>query len=191
MQMKLMGEVKVMLSCLVALNLLKSGQSWWCRKDGRGGGVKDGWTIGLVQLRRSIPSLCLALILTSCNATKGYGRDYLPGGVEYYSVGSSLNKEYFTASVTRVQYDYALYPSVRWWIDSRPPANPSAINMLQSYIPLHVRWELKDGRQFIAENIDVRAVMHNYFQHNDLKMQWQREGRGWAIGDSYCKWMRW
>lgn len=139
----------------------------------------------LLRLRRALLSSCLALSLLFCSTADSNARDYLPGGVEYYSVGSALDKEYFTKSVDRVQYDYALYPKHRWWIDSGPPANPSAINMLQTYMPLHVRWKLKDGRQFIAENIDVRAVMREYFKHNDLKMQWQREGRNWAIGDSY------
>jgi hypothetical protein len=140
---------------------------------------------GMAKLRGTVLSLCLALNLIVCGITVGHARDYLPGGVEYYSVGSSLDKDYFTKHVERVQYDYALYPKHRWWIDSGPPANPSAINMLQSYMPLNVRWKLKDGRQFVAENIDVRAVMREYFKHNDLKVQWEREDRSWAIGDSY------
>lgn len=147
---------------------------------------QNALAVGMARLRGAMLSLGIAMSLIVCGIAVGHARDYLPGGVEYYSVGSALNKDYFTKSVTRVQYDYALYPSVRWWIDSGPPANPSAINMLQSYMPLHVRWELKDGRQFIAENIDVRAAMREYFKHNDLKVQWQREGRSWAIGDSYA-----
>ena len=140
---------------------------------------------GVAKLRAAMLTLCLVLSLSACSTTGGHARDYLPGGVEYYSVGSALNKDYYTTYVTRVQYAYSLYADHRWWQDSRPPANPSAINMLQSYMPLHVRWELKDGRQFIAENIDVHAAMREYFKRNDLKVQWQREGRSWAIGDSY------
>lgn len=145
--------------------------------------TQEAFSVGMAKLRGATLSLVLALGLVLSSATDGHARDYLPGGVEYYSVGSSLNKDYFTKYVTRVQYAYSLYADHRWWQDSRPPSNPSAINMLQSYAPLHVRWELKDGRQFVAENIDVRAVMFEYFKRGDLKLQWQREGRNWAIGD--------
>ncbi len=48
---------------------------------------------------------------------------------------------------------------------------------LQAYYPLHVRWKLKDGREFILEDIDVRAIMREYFKTNDIKLPWQREGR--------------
>lgn len=51
------------------------------------------------------------------------------------------------------------------------------LNVLQMYYPLSVRWELKDGRQFIAENIDVRAAMQTYFKTHDIQLQWQREKR--------------
>lgn len=42
-----------------------------------------------------------------------------------------------------------------------------------------MRWELKDGRQFILENIDVRSIMKEYFKDktNDITLPWKREGR--------------
>ncbi len=48
---------------------------------------------------------------------------------------------------------------------------------MQAYYPLHVRWKLKDGREFILENIDTAALMREYFKTHKLQLQWQREGR--------------
>lgn len=129
--------------------------------------------------------LSLALLLGACSFVPGNARggDYLPGGVQFYSAGSAQNKEYFTQNVNRVQYDYSIFSNQRTWGDSGTTIAPSTLNMLQTYYPLHVRWELKDGRQFIAENIDVRSLMREYFKAHDIQMQWQREGRARAEGD--------
>jgi hypothetical protein len=58
------------------------------------------------------------------------------------------------------------------------------MNMLRVYYPLHVRWELKDGRQFILENIDVAAIMREYFKTHLLELPHQRDHRQRAEGDS-------
>lgn len=56
---------------------------------------------------------------------------------------------------------------------------------LYAYYPLHVRWKLKDGREFMLENIDIRAIMSDYFKNHEIQLQWQREGRARdRIGDS-------
>ena len=59
---------------------------------------------------------------------------------------------------------------------SRSKVTPN-LNMLPAYYPLHLRWKLKDGREFMLENIDIRAIMREYFKTHDLKQQWQRENR--------------
>jgi hypothetical protein len=84
-----------------------------------------------------------------------------------------------------VQYNYALYSKERLWVDSGVTPAPATLNMLQAYYPLSVRWELKDGRQFIAENIDVRALMREYFKSHDIKLQWQRDRRQKVEGDYF------
>lgn len=56
---------------------------------------------------------------------------------------------------------------------------------LQAYYPLHVRWKLKDGREFMLENIDIRAIMRDYFKTHDIQLQWQREGRPKAKSGDY------
>ena len=112
------------------------------------------------------------------------GRDYLPGGSQFYSFGVSQSEENFE-NVKRAQSTYNLYSKEKYWQDVKPSRAPGFINQLQSYYPLSVRWELKDGRQFIA-NIDVRAVMQEYFKSNDLRMQWHIERREKAkSGDGY------
>jgi hypothetical protein len=124
-------------------------------------------------------ALGLALWLAACAqmTAPNTGRDYLPGGAAFYSAGSAQNKGYFMKHVKRVQSDYSLYSGQRHWGDDGPNPAPAHLNRLQIYYPLHVRWELKDGRQFIAENINVRAIMQDYFKTHAIQLQWQREGR--------------
>lgn len=130
-------------------------------------------------LIRQLLVLCFALCLVACGQLPGssQGRDYFLGGAAFYSAGPVQNKDYFLKHVKRAQSDYSLYSGTRHWGDDGPNPAPATLNMLQMYYPLHVRWELKDGRQFIAENIDVRAVMREYFKSNDIKLPWQIERR--------------
>ncbi len=51
------------------------------------------------------------------------------------------------------------------------------LNILQSYYPLSVRWQLKNGQQYMLENIDVRSIMQQYFQTNTIDLPWNKEGR--------------
>lgn len=122
--------------------------------------------------------VCLALLFSACASASGQpqGRDYFPGGVQFYSYGVSQSKENF-ANVERAQSDYTLFAGTRHWIDITPRRSPSEFNLLQSYSLLHVRWKLKDGREFMLEKIDIRAIMREYFKTNDIQMPWQKEGR--------------
>jgi hypothetical protein len=133
----------------------------------------------------------MALWLSACASVGGgasgqtQGRDYFPGGVPFYSYGVSQSKENF-ANVERAQSDYTLYAGSRHWIDVTPRRSPSEFNLLQSYSLLHVRWKLKDGREFILENMDMRPIMREYFKTHDIQMPWQKEHRPKAdVGDLY------
>lgn len=113
------------------------------------------------------------------------GRDYFPGGSPDYSWGLSQTKDDF-AQVEKAQSYYGVYRNVRSWqyITTASRASATIIG-LQAYYPLSVRWRLKDGREFILENIDIRAIMRDYFKSHDLQLQWQREGRPKEkVGDS-------
>ncbi len=132
---------------------------------------------------------CLAIALVSLwfgtsQKTVAQQRDYFPGGAQFYGYTVAQGRENF-ANVRRAQSEYSLYPNHRTWIDHRP-GKGGGMFMLSSYYLLHVRWELKDGRQFIAEKIDVRAIMGEYFKNNNIQLPWQKEGRPMATsGDSY------
>lgn len=133
------------------------------------------------RILRYFVLVSLTLWLMACaNGSGGgaaQGRDYFPGGSPSYNWGISQSKENFT-NVERAQSDYRLYTTQRTWIDFQPSVRASAtIIGLYAYYPLDVRWKLKDGREFILENIDVRAIMHEYFKSHDIPLQWQREGR--------------
>lgn len=126
----------------------------------------------------TLPRLALLLWLAACTALPSHSqeRDYFPGGSPYYSYGVSQSKENF-ADVEIAQSTYGMYSKERHWATIRPMVAPGFYNMLQAYFPLSVRWQLKDGRQFMAENIDVRAIMREYFKSNDIQLPWQKEGR--------------
>lgn len=112
------------------------------------------------------------------------GRDYFPGGSQFYSYGVVQSKENF-ANVERAQSDYTMFVTERTWSDDKVVRAPGHLNMLQAYYPLHVRWKLKDGREFILENIDIRSIMREYFRTHDIQLQWQREGRPRARSGDY------
>ena len=123
----------------------------------------------------------LTLWLMACASGSGgraaQGRDYFPGGSPSYDWGISQSKENF-ANVQRAQSDCILYTTQRTWIDFQPSVRASATMIgLYAYYPLHVRWKLKDDREFILEPIDVRAIMREYFKTHDILLPWQREGR--------------
>jgi hypothetical protein len=110
--------------------------------------------------------------------------DYLPGGAQFYSYGVSQSKENFE-NIERAQSDYTLFTKSRHWGDDKPSKPYVNILGLQTYYPLHVRWRLKDGREFIAEAIDIRAIMREYFKTNQIKLPWQLERRSKAPHGDY------
>lgn len=143
------------------------------------------------QLFQRLAIFCLMLWLSACasvgagSSGQTQGRDYFPGGVPFYSYGVSQSKENF-ANVERAQSDYTLYAGPRHWIDITPRRSPSEFNLLQSYSKLHVRWKLKDGQEFLLEDVDMRPIMRDYFKTNDIQMPWQKENRPKAdVGDLY------
>ena len=112
------------------------------------------------------------------------GRDYFPGGHPSYRFGISQGKETF-ANIEHAQWNYSLNNQQRSWtnIEVTEVRATAQIIGLYAYYPLHVRWKLKDGREFILEGADLRPMMSEYFKSHDIKLQWQREGRPKADGD--------
>lgn len=125
----------------------------------------------------SLLAICL-LLAVGCTAqvTKESNRDSLPGGVAFFSMGQAQPKESFE-NIEIAQFAYSLYSRERVWLNLTPGRAPGMFNMFQSYVPLSVRWKLKDGREFILENIDIRSIMLDYFESHQIKMPWQQEGR--------------
>lgn len=123
----------------------------------------------------------LTLWLMACASSSGggtaQGRDYFPGGSPSYDWGISQSKENF-ANVEQAQSYSGLYSKQRSWQNISVGSRASAtIIGLYAYYPLDVRWKLKDGREFILEKIDIRAIMREYFKTHDILLPWQREGR--------------
>ena len=143
------------------------------------------------RILRWISLVGLTLSLLACASGPGgsavQGLDYFPGGpsVTGYAWGVSQSKENF-ANVEQAQSYSGLYSKQRSWQNITVSSRASArIIGLHAYYPLHVRWKLKDGREFMLENIDIRAIMREYFKSHDIPLQWQREGRPKAkSGDS-------
>lgn len=148
-------------------------------------------------LHAGLPVLFLAIGLMACAArpsanstvapglSASSGPDYFPGGDRWYSWGPAQSKENFS-NVQRAQWATGMYTKQRSWgpISVSSSVVTPNLNALAAYYPLHVRWKLKDGREFILEDIDIRAIMREYFKTHDLKQQWQRENRPQAkVGD--------
>lgn len=132
----------------------------------------------MIRFLQRLALVLLLAALSACvsNPSMSAGADYFPGGSKFYSYGVVQSKENFV-NVERAQSNYGMYSKQRSWLDIRAERAPGSINMLQAYYPLHVRWKLKDGREFILESIDIRAIMREYFKTHDIRLQWQREGR--------------
>lgn len=131
------------------------------------------------SITRWLAALGLLLALAACAGSPSrQGPDHLIGGSPYYSFGVAQSKENFT-NVRRAQSAVGIYADDRSWAPFAPTVAPGNYSMMQYYFPFSVRWELKDGRQFLLENIDVRSIMREYFKNpgNDRLLQWQREGR--------------
>ena len=113
------------------------------------------------------------------------GRDYFPGGYDSYAFGTSQSKENFE-NVEAAQYYFGLFTSQRSWINIsivRVFATAQIIG-LYNYFPIDVRWKLKDGREFLLEKIDIRAIMREYFKTQDIQLPWQKEKRKYdVVGD--------
>jgi hypothetical protein len=144
-------------------------------------------------------------ILAACGSSAAIP-GYLPGNSVFFSVGSMQDKEYFSKNVAQLQSSYVFYPPNRFWEDNGADPEPTTRNLLRGYRPLSVRWELKDGRQFVASDIDVEAIMREFsvtrlpdlswqiayregttlnddLKMRDVKMQWQAEERRRIVGD--------
>ena len=77
------------------------------------------------------------------------------------------------------QYYFGLFTSQRSWrdISFAHIQGVASVIGLYNYFPIDVRWKLKDGREFLLEKIDVRAIMREYFKTQDIQLQWQKEKR--------------
>jgi hypothetical protein len=118
-------------------------------------------------------------VQTACAQThgQGLGPAPFPGNYPSYAWGTAQLKENFE-NVDVAQIAFGLFKSQRAWGVIAPTAIPSAtIIGLGQYLPFSVRWKLKDGREYILENIDTAAVMREYFKTHTIKLQWQAEGR--------------
>ena len=145
------------------------------------------WGGILRGLRTRLALLWLAMVLTACSGTGALReRDFFLGNSPYYSFGTAQSKENF-ANVKRAESAVGIYSDQRSWGWFDAGIAPGNISMIQYYFPFSVRWELKNGRQFILENIDTRSIMKEYFKDksNDIALPWQREGRVKSEWDFY------
>lgn len=110
--------------------------------------------------------------------------DIFPGGVSIYSMGPFQKRENF-ANVERAQWNRALSSSERVWGDISPSISAIGnLGNMQNYFNFDIRWKLKDGREFIVENIDTRNISNDFLRKHPLQMGWQRENRArHSVGD--------
>lgn len=103
--------------------------------------------------------------------------DIFPGRVSTYSFGSFQKTENFV-NVERAQSNDSPRNAAKVWVNLLPRKQAIGnLGNMQSYFPFDVRWKLKDGREFILENIDTRSISNDYLRRNPIQMGWQRENR--------------
>lgn len=122
--------------------------------------------------------LFLALCLSACASTattSAQNANPMPGDAQFYGFGISQSKEDFE-NVEIAQDNFGMYKTSRTWIKFGPGRGVEYA-ALSAYYPFSVRWKLKDGREFILENIDTAAIMREYFKTNQLLLIHQRENR--------------
>jgi hypothetical protein len=136
--------------------------------------------------------------LWGCTSTGGMARgdsavsasqrqelDVFPGGLGTYNWGIGPSAENF-ANVAQMQFLLDTHTTQRFWAPVRTGGAPSAtIIGIGTYWPLSVRWKLKDDREFILENIDMRTIMRDYFKTHRIELQWQKEGRRYESASDY------
>ncbi|MFO1244467.1 MAG: hypothetical protein U1E71_04700 [Ramlibacter sp.] len=131
---------------------------------------------GVTRAMSSGPATSSTSTIGQTNTVKP-GIAPIPGGYWMYAFGVGQTYENFE-NVERAQYYYGIWSNERSWVGMGPSRRAFGNKLaLRAYYPLHVRWKLKDGREFISENIDVAAIMREYFRTHSLQLQWQREGR--------------
>jgi hypothetical protein len=105
----------------------------------------------------------------------------MPGDAEFYGFGISQTKEDLE-NIEIAQYALGLYKTRRSW--DRVTVGRGANTLgLRTYYPVDMRWKLKDGREFILEDIDTATIMREYFKTNNFLLQHQREKRKEVLGD--------
>lgn len=113
---------------------------------------------------------------SSVNAAPATTAQPMPGDAQFYGFGVLQNKEDF-ANVEIAQLNFGLYKTQRSWAAILPNTGSVRFGALRAYYPFDVRWKLKDGREFILENIDTLSIMREYFKTNNFLLQHQREKR--------------
>ncbi len=138
--------------------------------------------------------LATALALSSCasvpastsinsNASPVATAHTMPGDAQFYGFGVLQSKEDF-ANVEIAQLNFGMYRTQRSWGAILPNRGSVRYAALRAYYPVDVRWKLKDGREFMLENIDTASIMREYFKTNNFLLQHQREKREKVLGDS-------
>jgi len=134
-------------------------------------------------VKRSVHLLSLLLgiwLLAACASTdtprNARGLHYLPGNAKSYSLGIGQSDENF-AQILDAQWTYGRYSTTRFWNGISPGRNASATDLgYQVYYPMSFRWKLKDGREYMLENVNVAAIMQDYFKTHDIRLPWQKRG---------------
>jgi hypothetical protein len=127
----------------------------------------------------------LLLLAQACASIGPSQRVPIPGGS--YDWGTAQKAENF-ADVDIAQSRLIMYSA-----DPGPwqPIRSSMIVAhrvigLRTYYVLQARWKLKDGREFVLETIDQGALVREYMKTHEVKLQWEREGRTFTVGDSFA-----
>ncbi len=133
----------------------------------------------------SVRAMCLAFSfmlaastssaqLESGRASGSSTQGLVPGDALVFGVAIGQDWEYFRSKVKRAGFTFEFTEHPRYWMDFRyrlPWGPDSGSSQL---VPISVRWELVDGRKFIAENVDVASFAGQAYDRVALTTQYFR-----------------
>jgi hypothetical protein len=135
------------------------------------------WILAVFALMVGLSGCASDGVTRAMNGPPPRGASILPGDSPWFSFGPYQKPENFV-NVERAQANLDARNADFVWAElvASNYAHPR-FNILGSYFPFDARWRLKDGREFILENIDVRTIANDFLQKSPIQLPWQRERR--------------
>lgn len=100
---------------------------------------------------------------------------FVPGGWSQYGFFVGQDWEYFNTHVRQAQFTFEFKEFPRFWMDFREGLLGSPRATIKGFFPMSFRWEMRDGRKFIADFVDIQRSSNESAQRINVPVQFMRE----------------